>query len=132
MKEEKKPQLERLADLKSELIAAREAYLAIVHTAPAVEVKAASDKVKRLQAAISDCITEGAKPCPMCHNTPHGMQQTEGKYIGFEIGCLHCRPFKWADRTVREPRVRRGLLPRHAVEAWNEGPAAWWQRPKEG
>lgn len=129
MTEEKKSQLDRLAGLKADLGKAREAYLLVVHKAPAGQVKSASDAVRELQRAISDCITEGANPCPKCLRPPHGIHQTEGKYPGFEIGCLTCHPFKWIDRTTRYPRVRSGLLPRHAVEAWNAGPSAWWQRP---
>lgn len=98
--------------IKADLVTALGAYHAIVHTAPAAEVKAASDTVKAARRALSDAICEGANPCPLCDAAPIGLEQPRGKGgVEYEIGCPSCR----------DTRVRGGMLPRHAVEAWNEG-----------
>jgi hypothetical protein len=84
-------------------------------------VREATDKAKALRAEMSALISEGAEACPHCGQLPHGMEHPSG----FEVGCLSCKPFQHTDGTMREHRVKGALLPRHAVEAWNEGPDAW-------
>jgi len=87
--------------------------------AVAAEMKAAGKLLVKL-------ITEGADPCPRCAAPPHGMRQPNGRGgFEYEVGCTTCQPFKHVDGTIREFRVRGGLLPRHAVEAWNAGPDYW-------
>lgn len=123
-----RPKLEQIASIVARLDAAKQAYIAIAATGTVPDVQAASDKVKQLQQALSDCITEGAQPCPGCGARPHGMlQHNHLRGDEWEIGCLTCKARKYIelDRSTREPRVRVGGLPRHAVETWNEGPLAW-------
>lgn len=82
-------------------------------TATDSELREASLIVKKLQAELSSAITHGAEPCPQCNVVPHGIEQPSGRRSGgveYEIGCL----------THTKLRVRGGLLPRHAVETWNE------------
>lgn len=115
--------------IKKQIDEAQAGYLAIVHTAPAAEVAEASRAVKGLRAALSAAITEGADACPDCGVAPHGLEQPAGRGgVEYEIGCLHCGAFEHTDGTTREHRVRGGMFPRHAVEAWNVGPAAWLVR----
>lgn len=86
-----------------------------------------SQAVKTKQAELSAAITEGAQPCPLCKQVPHGIEQPAagGKSVEYEIGCLGCKPIKHTDGTMRRPAVRGGLLAKHAVEAWNAGPDHW-------
>jgi hypothetical protein len=112
--------MKKIREIRSEIQKAVEAYHAIVHTAPAADVKKASDRVKAARAALSTAICDGAKPCPSCGAAPHGIEQPRASSKGengveYEVGCISC-----ADH-----RVRGGLLPRHAVEAWNEAVEAW-------
>lgn len=111
-------------EIKKQIGEAQEKYLAIVHTASGNEVRKASAKVKELQRQLSAEIVKGAKPCPGCDQLPHGLEQPRGKgNAEFEIGYVSgCKPFVHTDGTVRERRVRGGILPKHAVDAWNEGP----------
>lgn len=85
-------------------------YRAMADTATQSELRKASDAVKECRKALSACITEGAEPCPDCKVLPHGMEQPKGDSVEYEVGCLACGK-----------SVRGGLLPKHAVEAWNEG-----------
>lgn len=114
-----------IKDVKKAIADAVAAYHKIVHSSPAADVKKASDVVKGLRAELSAIITEGAKPCPMCKEQPFGMEQPNGRSTEFEIGCLGCKPIEHEDGTIREPRVRGGMVPAHAVEAWNGGPDFW-------
>lgn len=111
-------------EIKKQIDEAQGKYLSLVHTAPGNEVRAASAKVKELQRQLSAEIVKGAKPCPGCDQLPHGLEQPRGKgNAEFEIGCVSgCKPFVHTDGTVRERRVRGGMIPKHAVDAWNEGP----------
>lgn len=118
-------QASAIDEIKKSITEAREAYQAICNTAPIDEVRAASRKVKELQAKLSWEITKGAKPCPKCGERPHGLEQPGPKNATYEVGCIGCNPFLHSDGTVREFRAIGGLLPRHTVEAWNEGPSAW-------
>ena len=125
-----KTTLARLADLKEQLGKVKARYLLLANSGTVAEVRSASQAVRDLQAAIALLISDGAKPCPGCGQHPFGMEQPrKDGGTEFEIGCLSCKPFKWRDGTVREYRVRGGLVPRHAVDAWNEGPDCWRQRP---
>jgi hypothetical protein len=83
-------------------------------------------QIKAMQADMSALITKGAAPCPKCQQPPIGIRQPKaGGGFEYEIGCLMCKPFKHSDGSIRQCRVRGGLLPRHAVDAWNEGPSCW-------
>ncbi len=107
--------------------AARDQHLAharsIESTGTAAELRAASQEVEAAQKELIAHITEGAKPCPFCKAPPMGMEHPTGKG-GFEleIGCMHCPAFKHTDGTLRNVRVVGGMLPKHTVEVWNEGP----------
>lgn len=89
-------------------IDALEAALTAAHSSPSYE---ATQAVKAARKALSDAICDGAKPCDCGASDMHGMRQplAKGKHE-FEVGCLACGA-----------RARGGLIPRHAVEAWNEG-----------
>jgi hypothetical protein len=112
-----------LSDAKARLEQAKAAYLEIAVTAPAPELRAATEKIKALQAEVSAIITEGASPCPSCGRPPHGMEQP-GTY---EVGCTSCGFFRHTDGTARDHSARGGMFPKHTVEAWNEGPDLWRQ-----
>jgi hypothetical protein len=100
---------------KQAIAEARERYHAIVETAPAPQVRAASAAVKEAQAALAAAIVEGAAPCsgPSCNGaTPHGMEQEYSvkntiKY-GYEIGCTLCTDHRAFGATHTE-----------CLEAWN-------------
>jgi rubredoxin len=122
-----------ITEIKKQIEDARAKYQEIVHSAPAPEVKAASDVVKALQQQLSDAICEGAKPCPDCGAPPHGMEQPRlgGGGFEFEIGCTICGWFFIDENTARDRSARGGPLPRHAVEAWNEGPDYWRTKSRD-
>lgn len=92
--------------IKKNIESARRAYLEIVHTGNAAEVKAASDAVKSAQAELASALADGAAPCPGCGSAPHGLFQP----TGVEIGCLACRDHR-----------AQGPSRASAVFAWNEG-----------
>lgn len=88
-------------------------------------VKEAEEKtaaIKKLREDLSAAIAEGALCCPKCGKLPMGMEQPDG----FEIGCISCGWFRHTDGTIRDHGARvASPLPKHAVEAWNEGPDFW-------
>lgn len=93
---------------------------------PGSKLADATAEVQRLQAEISSEITRGANKCPDCGNAPIGMQHPKARgAFEFEIGCPVCKPFEHEDGTIRDHRVRGGMMPHHAVEAWNAGPSFW-------
>lgn len=102
-------------NLKQNIESARRAYLEIVHTGTAAEVKAASDAVKSSQAELASSLAEGAGPCPGCGAAPHGLFQP----TGVEIGCLACRDHR-----------AQGPSRASAVAAWNEG-CANYDKPRD-
>lgn len=118
-----------IKEAKKALEAAQSHYLAIESAAPAKDRAEASAKVKDARAAIMAAITEGALPCPISGLPPIGMEQPSSSGRGFEYeigsGFHGVKPFRHSDGSIREPRVRGGLLPKHAVEAWNAGPDYW-------
>lgn len=119
-------------NLKSQLGQALNHYREIAHKAPAAQVAAASETVKELQKQVSDAIVEGSHPCPDCGAAPIGIEQPRaGGGVEYEVGCPNCRWFKHTDGTARAHGVRGGLLPRHAVEAWNAGPDYWRTKGRE-
>lgn len=103
--------IKELQALKETLAEALAAYHAVAATSTPDESRWASDAVKAARKALSDAICEGADPCPVCGTAPIGIEQPRGKGgVEYEIGCPVCRDVK----------VRGGMLPKHAVEAWNE------------
>ena len=103
--------IKQIQALKETLAAALGAYHAIASTTSPDDSREASNAVKAARKAISDAICEGAEPCPTCGTAPIGIEQPRGRGgVEFEIGCPVCRDMK----------VRGGMLPKHAVEAWNE------------
>lgn len=119
--------MSKLTDIKKKIDDARAKYHEIVHTATAAEVKKASDVVKAAQKELSEAICEGANACSGCSHPPHGLEQPNGRGgVEYEIGCVSgCKPVTAEDGTVRQRRVRGGLMPKHAVDAWNAGPDFW-------
>lgn len=121
-----KAQVAALKEAKAQLEKARAHYALIAPSANSSELEAQSAVIKSCSEAVSAAITMGCEPCPGCKKLPHGMEQP-GKRgsCEYEIGCLACKPFAHTDGTRREHRVRGGLLPSHAVDAWNAGPDFW-------
>lgn len=102
-----------MKDAKAKLQAAREAYHeAREHAPPHIE-RSLHHAVKTAMAEFAAKMVEGAEPCPKCGAMPHGIEQPrrDGRGCEYEIGCLACKG----------ERVRGGLMPSHAVEAWNAG-----------
>jgi hypothetical protein len=118
-----------IQETKAKLATALAKYREIVHISPAPDVRAASASVKALQKQLAAEIAEGANPCPGCGETPHGMEHQFARGLNagvdYEIGCLSCKPFQHTDGTTRQYGVRGGIMPQHAVEAWNAGPDFW-------
>ncbi len=122
-----KAQNEALKEAKAELAKARARYAEIAPSGSSRELEEQSAAIKSCMQAVSAAITSGCEPCPGCKQLPHGMEQP-GKRgtFEYEIGCLTCKPFDH-EGTRREHRVRGGLMPSHAVDAWNAGPDFWLQ-----
>src|SRR4051812_19087422 len=110
--------------IKADLEKARALYLAIESTGAKVDVEKASPGVKRLKKALSEALAEDPNPGPNRGRAPPGLEQPrpDGKGVEYEVGCNGCGFFLHEDGTARHYGARGGLLPRHAVEAWNEGP----------
>lgn len=119
--------MRKILEIESDLQGALAAYHAIVEEAPPRKERDASIAVERLQAELSAAIAEGAHPCPNCGRAAHGMRQPDG----FEVGCTNCGWFRHTDGTIRDHGARGGMLPRHAVETWNEGPDFWKKKSEE-
>jgi hypothetical protein len=115
-----------IAEIQKRRDDARAAYHEIASTATADELREASMVVEDAQRELSDFIVKGARPCPRCGVMPHGMEQpnTRGG-VEYEVGCLGCPAFEHDDGTIREHRVRGGMMPSHAVDAWNAGADYW-------
>lgn len=65
--------------------------------------------------ALAEALVEGAKPCPGCGQTPHGMLQPITRDVeGVEIGCTKCRHHRAKKATATQ-----------AVLAWNAGVDAY-------
>lgn len=82
-------------EIRTELASAKEAYDKVALGAES-EWRPYSNQIKALQKELSDCISEGAKPCPHCggqpiglrhvHLAPFGANQSVEFFI-YEIGC---------------------------------------------
>lgn len=129
-----------IKELRNAIAAAQKEYLEADAKARDVQddLKAKSDKVKEARKALNDFIIAGAKPCPKCGAQPIGIEHQVRGGVTYEVGCPVCKPFveptgdKDGDgrplHITRYPSARGGILPRHAVEAWNEGPSFWQTR----
>ncbi len=95
--------------LKSALALALAEARALGDGSTEAERHAATQAVTAAQEALSSALAEGAKHCPLCKVPPIGIEQPTAKGREYEVGCRKCGL-----------RVSGGLLPRHAVEAWNE------------
>lgn len=93
-----------------EILADLAAAKAKHHNKPA---EATSAKVKELTQELTDWITAGATPCPICGNPPHGIRQP----TYYEVGCLVDRNPERPDQPLRAI----GLSRKNAVDNWNEG-----------
>ncbi len=107
---------------------AKAAYLAAVAADGKLsEVRAASDAVKAAQRALAAAIIEGAKPCPSCGGTPHGMIQnwdvSKELVVGCEVGCPSCYDHLAVGMMAEDLEARRVL----AVKNWNAGPDGWFK-----
>lgn len=108
-----------------DLAQAKQTYIEANADLPALQVIPVAARVKELQQELSDCLTEGAKPCPKCASKPHGMRfRTEirdGVELRmYEVGCPNP---KCVDHRGR------GADRAAAVEAWNTG--AWYAKEKK-
>lgn len=119
-------------ELKQELAVALQNARDAHDTATHHESQELSNVVVALQKAISDAICEGANPCPRCANPPIGIEQPNARGgVEYEIGCgAGCEPFADNNGTMRQCRVRGGMMPKHTVEAWNAGPYTFLQAAK--
>lgn len=116
-----------LAELQARRDAALTRYRELSATVPADQTREAHNEVEALQKAVSDAIADGALPCPTCGQKPIGIEQPRPPAgVEYEVGCRNCGLFIHHDGSVRDYAARGGTLPRHAVEAWNEG-ADWWR-----
>jgi len=122
-----------LKEAKAALATALAGYQALGENRTAAQEREWTAKVRDARAAVSSVITEGAKPCIGCGAAPIGMEQVyargKSKGVEYEIGCLSCPPFVHTDGTGRAFSARGGRMPRHTVEAWNEGPDYWKEVP---
>jgi len=128
-----------IKELRDAIAAAQKEYLEADAKARDVQddLKAKSDKVKEARKALNDFIIAGAKPCPKCGAQPIGIEHQVRGGVTYEVGCPVCKPFAVPAGTNKygkplhvmcQPSARGGILPRHAVEAWNEGPSFWQTR----
>lgn len=118
--------MQKIKVLQAELAARVDEARAKSNTAPAPELRELTVAVKELQQQISDTIAEGANPCPSCGAKAHGMQHdSEATGTCFEVGCRNCGWFRVGNTAVDHSSYG-AILPKHAVEAWNEGPEAWY------
>lgn len=101
-------QRHRIESVKASIDEAQADYFAKYGSADASEAGAS---VKVLRKALAELLAEGAEPCAECKVPAHGMEQPRpGGGVEYEVGCLGCGA-----------SARGGVLPRHAVEAWNAG-----------
>lgn len=115
--------------LQGEIADARANHHAMADTMTVRQQTESGAWIVGMQKELSAMIADGAKACDGCGNVPMGLEHpTKHGGVEYEIGCITCPPFEHTDGTVRECRVRGGMLPRHAVEAWNEGPDMWLKR----
>jgi hypothetical protein len=110
-------------EIQARLAAALTDYRAKANTAAAPVVRAASEKVRAIQAELVAAFTEGAAPCPNCGHLPIGMAQTVSvknmTFAAVEIGCLNC------PATSECSFAALGLSRDEAVANWNAGPEKW-------
>ena len=91
--------------IRADIEAARKDYEAAVATKPAHEVRPHSQRVKALQAELSDFLSAGSEPCEKCSGKPVGLRHVrargtgrvaEGKQMvvffshAYEVGCPAC------------------------------------------
>lgn len=93
-----------------EIAEIRAAYQEAAATRPAAEARAILEPLKGLQQELSDLLSAGAKPCPMCGAAAMGMTREAKPHLGrFEVGCPAC-PIRARAHSVAE-----------AVADWNAG-----------
>ncbi|MDQ2668031.1 MAG: hypothetical protein M3Z05_18815 [Gemmatimonadota bacterium] len=116
----------KINDIRAERDKALEHARSIQETGTQEELRRASEAVEAAQHAMIATITKGADPCPMCKEMPTGMEQPNARGgVEYEVGCSTCPPIQHDDGSTRQPRVRGGMMPSHAVDAWNGGPDFW-------
>lgn len=114
-----------VVELRRKLRTAKHNYHANAETMTVAEARTAADEVAAIRDTISATIAEGAEPCPFCKQKPRGIEHQVKRGYEYEVGCIACPPFKHTDGTERKVAARGGVLPRHTVELWNEGPDYW-------
>lgn len=120
----------KINDIKAERDAALEHARSINDTGTQAELREASARVEKAQKDLIAIIIEGAKPCPRCGAKPTGVEQPTGRGGSeYEIGCPTCTYVKFEDGSLHMALVRGGMIPRHAVEVWNEGMDVWARVP---
>lgn len=101
-------------ELRAGIAAKRAEYQAKSDTAPAPELRAITEEVKRLSNLLNAAITEGAEPCEDCAQPPLGLVQqidVKGEALDYyEVGCAAACSDKRAQGFTRE----------QAVQKWND------------
>lgn len=77
------------------------------------ESRAKGETAKALMAELSDILSDGAKPCPVCNAKPHGNHKTEARFKEQSAGvltqevpdtyvvrCIGCDPVKTVEKEV--------------------------------
>ncbi len=117
--------MKNIARLTKEIFDARANHHALADTMTSKQAADSGAWIVGLQKELSAAIATDADPCPGCGNPPMGIQHQTPDGFEYEVGCISCPPFEHTDSTVRRFAAKGGTLPRHAVEAWNEGPLCW-------
>lgn len=95
-----KQNIDQLQEQINTLKAERDAQVA---DQPQAAIEALNRQIIDLQNEITAQIVEGAKPCGVCGNPPHGLRQNaavkNNPIFMFEIGCLHCNDTRVQDVT---------------------------------
>ena len=115
----------KVVELRQKLRVAKAAYHEGQNTMTVAEANKAAGEIGALRDTIAMTIAEGADPCPFCGQVPRGIEHHAKRGYEYEVGCISCPPFEHTDGTKRKVAARGGVLPRHTVELWNEGPDYW-------
>jgi len=93
--------------------AAKAVYHESAQTATGLELATMSADIKALTIELSAYLTEGAEPCPVCGEKPHGIHQP----AYYEVGCLIGCQFEVDGKSYL--RRAKGGTREEAVENWN-------------
>lgn len=126
-----------LKELKESLASKVAEHNALVekNTAAADRMRTLTIEIRSLRVDISEAIAHGAGPCPTCGAAPKGVEQprpgTKRGESEYEVGCPICGWFikEEGGLTAFNHAARGGILPSHAVDAWNLGSEYWVSKP---